>query len=145
MTRSEVLTEEDLRAVAAELDQTQAVSQESSETAEASARKSSDRVAADVASAAASGVMVTPTFFINGRRYEGPWDQYELTEAMNRTVGHRMQAATLDFIRWGPSAGLLLLLATLLAVAITNSAYGPGFNEFWELKFCFTIVEISVL
>ena len=34
------------------------------------------------ASAAASGVLITPTFFINGRRYDGPWDADSFSEAM---------------------------------------------------------------
>ncbi len=33
------------------------------------------RVREDVESAWRSGARVTPTFFINGRRYEGPWDE----------------------------------------------------------------------
>src|SRR5688572_22310170 len=36
------------------------------------------RVQEDVRSAEASGVIITPTFFINGRRYEGPWDENTL-------------------------------------------------------------------
>ena len=35
-----------------------------------------------------------------------------------------MQAAALDFARWAPSTGLLLLLMTLLAVALANSPWG---------------------
>jgi protein-disulfide isomerase len=33
-----------------------------------------DRIAEDVASADASGVAGTPSFFINGKRYEGAYD-----------------------------------------------------------------------
>src|SRR5687768_467385 len=58
------------------------------------------KVAEDVESAAASGAMVSPTFFINGRRYEGPWDESTLVEALSGTLGHRMQSAALDFARW---------------------------------------------
>ena len=36
------------------------------------------RVQEDRQSAKRSGVIVTPTFFINGRRYEGPWDENTL-------------------------------------------------------------------
>ena len=68
------------------------------------------RVQENTESARRSGVVITPTFFINGRRYEGPWDENTLTEAMLGTLGHRLHAATVDFVRWGPSAGLLLLL-----------------------------------
>ncbi len=40
------------------------------------------RVADDVASADASGVAGTPTFFINGRRHEGAYDASALTDAI---------------------------------------------------------------
>ena len=64
------------------------------------------RVAEDIRSARRSGVLETPTFFINNRRYEGPWDESSLAEAMLGSLGHRLHAATVDFVRWAPSAGL---------------------------------------
>ena len=68
----------------------------------------------------------------------GPWDESALADAMLGTLGHRVRSAALDFASWGPSAGVLLLLATALAVALTNSSLGPGFAAFWEQKFGFT-------
>jgi predicted DsbA family dithiol-disulfide isomerase len=44
----------------------------------------SERIARDVASADASGVSGTPTFFINGRRHEGAYDVATLTDAVRR-------------------------------------------------------------
>ena len=58
----------------------------------------------------------TPTFFINGRRYDGPWDEIVFADAMLGSLGHRVRLAALDFAIWGPSAGILLLLAPLVAV-----------------------------
>jgi NhaA family Na+:H+ antiporter len=78
----------------------------------------------------ASGAIITPTFFINGRRYDGPWDESALADAMLGTLGHRVRSAALDFASWGPSAGVLLLLATIVAVALTNTGLGPGFATF---------------
>jgi protein-disulfide isomerase len=46
------------------------------------ARKYAQRVAQDVASADASGVAGTPTFFINGRRHYGAYDLPTLTTAV---------------------------------------------------------------
>jgi predicted DsbA family dithiol-disulfide isomerase len=40
------------------------------------------RIAEDVASADASGVSGTPSFFINGKRYEGAYDLTTLTAAV---------------------------------------------------------------
>src|SRR3546814_19997071 len=73
------------------------------------ARRAKGRVGADEHSAGASGVMITPTFFINGRRYDGPWDKSSLSDAMLGRLGHRVRAAALAFASWGPSAGVLLL------------------------------------
>ena len=89
------------------------------------------RVQEDVQSAKRSGVLITPTFFINGRRYEGPWDENTLAEAMLGTLGHRLHAATVDFIRWAPSAGFLLLAMSILAVVLANSPLGSAFAELW--------------
>jgi Na+/H+ antiporter NhaA len=54
-----------------------------------------DRVARDVASADASGVTGTPSFFINGRRHEGAYDVAALTEAVRgaRWRAEMLQAA----------------------------------------------------
>ncbi len=138
MTRSNQLTEDDLRAVNAKLEELNDLKMPDSATEEARIR-----VDGDIESANASGVLVTPTFFINGHRYEGPWDQHALSDALLRTPGHRARLATLDFLRWGPSAGLLLLLATLIAVALTNSPLGHAFNEFWKQPFEFTLGTFS--
>jgi Na+:H+ antiporter, NhaA family len=128
MSRSATLTEEDLRAVASDL----TLRQEESEQAGEEAHRAQARVESDVASARASGVKMTPTFFINGRRYDGPWDESSLSDALLGSLGHRVRAAALDFARWAPSTGLLLLLMSVAAVALTNSAMGPGFEALWE-------------
>jgi predicted DsbA family dithiol-disulfide isomerase len=51
-------------------------------TRELERREYLERVAEDVASADASGVAGTPTFFINGRRHHGAYDVATLTEAV---------------------------------------------------------------
>jgi protein-disulfide isomerase len=43
-----------------------------------------ERVSEDVASADASGVSGTPTFFVNGRRHQGVYDIDALTKAIRR-------------------------------------------------------------
>ncbi len=135
MSRSETLTEDDLKAVASDLgiDVPYATASPDFE------QHAKERVDADELSANASGVMITPTFFINGRRYDGAWDESSFSDAMLGTLGHRFRTAALDFASWGPSAGLLLLAATIAAIAITNSAWGPGFEAFWERQFGFAV------
>ncbi|MCC6428244.1 MAG: Na+/H+ antiporter NhaA [Phycisphaerales bacterium] len=90
------------------------------------------RVREDVESAQRSGAGGAPTFFINGRRYLGTWDESALADAMLAPLGHRIQAAAFGFVRWGPSSGLLLGLATLLALVLGNSPLGPQFAALWE-------------
>ena len=48
------------------------------------------------------------------------------------TLGHRVRTAALDFASWGPSAGILLALATVVAIVVTNSPIGPAFDAFWR-------------
>jgi len=133
MTRSSVLTEADLDAVAGDLRLGRG--DEATRAREVSAVA---RVDEDVRSAKASGVLVTPTFFIGGRRYDGPWDETSLAEAVQGSLGYRFQSAAVGFASWAPSTGLLLALATLIALIVTNSAAGPAFESFWHAHAGFT-------
>lgn len=136
MTRSHVLTEGDLTAVAAD----QGLM---ADNPEAQARGRA-RVEADLQSAHRSGVRVTPTFFINGRRYDGPWDEATLAEAMLGSLGHRVHSAAVDFASWAPATGFLLLLMTLLALGLVNSPLGPDFAEFWETPLGLSLGDASL-
>jgi Na+:H+ antiporter, NhaA family len=123
MTRSHTLTEDDLLVVSRELSL-------HLPTPDAAA-KAHARVEADILSASESGVRVTPTFFINGRLYDGVWDDESFNDALLGSLGHRVRGAALDFARWAPSSGVLLLLASVLAVAIANSPMREVFLAFW--------------
>lgn len=96
-------------------------------------RRARTKVEEDIDSARRSGALVSPTFFINNRRYEGPWDESSLAEAMLGSLGHRVQTAALDFARWAPSTALLLLLMSILALATGNSSLGPTVEAFWRM------------
>jgi NhaA family Na+:H+ antiporter len=89
----------------------------------------------DTESANRSGIKLTPAFFINGRRYTGTWDESSLADAMLGSLGHRIQSAAFEFVRWGPSSGLLLGLATLFALVISNTPLGSAFAAWWETAF----------
>jgi len=101
-------------------------------TSEAVLETAHERVRQDAESARRSGARVTPTFFINGRRYAGTWDESSLADAMLAPLGHRIQTAAFEFVRWGPLAGLLLGLATLFALVLSNSRVGPAFLSWWN-------------
>jgi NhaA family Na+:H+ antiporter len=90
------------------------------------------RVRDDVESARISGVRVTPAFFINGRRYTGPWDESSLADAMLGSLGHRVQSAAFEFVRWGPASGLLLTISTLIALVLSNSSMRSEFQAIWD-------------
>jgi len=90
------------------------------------------RVRDDVESARMSGVRATPAFFINGRRYTGPWDESSLADAMLGSLGHRVQSAALEFVRWGPASGLLLAISTVIALVLSNSPMRSGFQAIWD-------------
>jgi Na+:H+ antiporter, NhaA family len=133
MTRSPALTEDDLHAVAEEL----GIAHESDAARAEADRRAEERLAADERSARASGVMFTPTFFINGRRYDGPWDESSFEDAMLGSLGHRVRAAALDFASWAPSTGVMLLLTSILALVLTNSPTGAAFQAFWRQEWGF--------
>ena len=127
MRRGPDFTAEQLDAIAAEFGVPPAAERDA-----ALLRAVADRVREDATSGLHGGARVTPTFYIDGRRYEGAWDEHALAEAMLRAPGHRLQTVTLDFARWAPSTGLLLLLASLVAVIVSNTALGPAAEAFWH-------------
>lgn len=135
MRRGPTLREEDLVAVAGEL------SLPPREMQKEAWREAQAAVQQDLESAHASGARFSPTFFINNRRYDGPWDESTLAEAMLGSLGHRVQTAALDFARWAPSTGLLLLAMTLLAMGIVNSPAGIAFEGFWTAPFGWSLGE----
>ena len=135
MTRSLTLTDDDLTAVVHDLglprDDPQAMA------------RARTRVDVDFESANRSGVVVTPTFFINGRRYDGAWDEASLADAMLGSLGHRVHSAALDFASWAPSTGVLLLLMSILAVVMVNSPMGGAFVALWETPLGFGFGEAT--
>jgi NhaA family Na+:H+ antiporter len=134
MTRSAELTEDDLVAVADKFGLA---------TDEGSQARAKARVESDEQSARASGVAFTPTFFINGRRYDGAWDSSSFADAMRGSVSHRLRTAALDFASWAPSGGALMLLGAIAALLFTNSAAGSGFNAFFHQPFGLRLGQAS--
>ena len=124
MECGEEITEEKLAAIARQVG--------IDDTSEEATQRSLRRLDSDWQSATASGVFVTPTFFINGHRYEGAWDGVSLKDAIEGSLGHRVRTAALEFARWAPSAGILLLLASLLAVILSNSGWATHFEALWD-------------
>jgi len=140
MTRSATLGEDDLAAVEEQL----GLAQQGPELAAERARRAAAAVAEDSESFRASGARFTPAFFINGRLYEGAWDESSFSDAMLGSLGHRVRTAALGFASWAPSTGVLLLLASILAVAIVNSGFGPAFEAFWHTPLGLSLGDASL-
>ena len=92
------------------------------------------RVRDQAKSAIRSGARVTPTFFVNDKRYDGPWDEASLSEAILGSVGHRIRTVATNFARWAPSTGVLLLVMTIIAVVASNTSFRAPFAAFWNTR-----------
>lgn len=98
-----------------------------------------DRVREDFVSGVRSGVNGTPTFFINGVRYDGPWDLESLIAEIEKPLGVRVRLMFQQFTRLQASGGLLLLCSTILALLWANSAWAHGYHELWETSLAITL------
>ena len=91
-----------------------------------------DRVRQDFLSGVRSGVNGTPTFFLNGVRYDGPWDLDSLIAEIEKPLGVQVRLLWQQFTRLQASSGILLLTATVLALIWANSLWGHSYFELWE-------------
>jgi protein-disulfide isomerase len=55
-----------------------------------------DRIREDFMSGVRSGVNGTPTFFVNGRRHDGPWDLQSLMAVVTAAVRWHNRASSVD-------------------------------------------------
>lgn len=97
-----------------------------------------ERVKADFSSAENSNAYSTPTFFINGRRYDGAWDDESTMEAIEKPLGYKLRSLAQEFAGLSASAGLLMLVAALLALVWANSPWSASYVALWH-----TELEIS--
>ncbi len=91
-----------------------------------------DRVQEDFRSGVRSGAGGTPSFFLNGVRYDGPWDLDSLIAEIQKPLGVQVRLLFRQFTRLQASGGILLLAATVLALIWANSAWGSGYFALWE-------------
>lgn len=91
-----------------------------------------------------SGVRGTPTWFINGARYEGAWDAESLLEAIQKPLGMRLSELGHEFSRMAASGGLLLLVMSLLALLWANSSAADGYFKFWQMDLGFSFGQFSL-
>lgn len=60
------------------------------------------------------------------------------SDAILSPLEYRLRPAALSFASWAPSTGVLLPLASVLSVALTNSVLGPSVDAFWHMDIGFT-------
>lgn len=82
-----------------------------------------DHLARDRRSAEFADVVLTPSLFIDGKRYRGAWDELSILEAVERPLGIRVEIASQRFFGWAASGGFVLILATFAALVFVNA--GP--------------------
>jgi NhaA family Na+:H+ antiporter len=90
------------------------------------------KVDEDFRSGIRSGVNGTPTFFVNGERYDGAWDLESLREAVEKPLGMRVRLLAEVFTAMAASGGIVLLVCTLLALLWANSAWSDSYLQLWE-------------
>ena len=75
-----------------------------------------ERVREDFQGGVRSGVNGTPSFFINGTRYDGAWDLESLIDAVKKPLGIQVRMLAQDFVRIEASGGILLLILSLIHI-----------------------------
>lgn len=96
------------------------------------------KVREDFSSGLKSGVKGTPSFFINGVRYDGAWDYESLMEAIEKPLGVRINLLAQEFTRRAASGGIFLLLASIVALFLANSSWAQEYFHFWEESWALT-------
>jgi NhaA family Na+:H+ antiporter len=103
-----------------------------------------DRVREDFASGIRSGANGTPTFFLNGVRYDGPWDLDSLVAEIEKPLGVQVRFLFQQFTRLQASGGILLLAATLLALLWANSPWSESYFRLWETYLSISLGALSL-
>lgn len=97
-----------------------------------------ERVNEDFRSGVRSGANGTPTFYINGERYDGPWDVESLKEEIERPLGVQVRSLFQRFARLQASGGILLLAAAVLALVWANSGRADSYFRLLETDLAIT-------
>jgi NhaA family Na+:H+ antiporter len=95
------------------------------------------RVDEDLSEGRSHGITVTPTFFIDGVRYDDAWDFHSLLEALQRPLAAQVKRSARAFANLPASAGLTLLLAAVVALICANTPIAPYYR--WLMDSSFSI------
>ena len=103
-----------------------------------------NRVREDFLSGMRSGVNGTPSFFINGVRYDGPWDIESLDQEIEKPLGVQVRNFFQQFVRIQASGGILLMITTVIAILLANSPWSHAFFELWETDVAILVGDFSL-
>ena len=103
-----------------------------------------ERVREDFVSGVRSGVNGTPTFYINGIRYDGAWDFESLLEAIEKPLGVQISLLAQEFTRLAASGGIVLLLGTIIAMLWANSPWAGSYLQFWQTELGFELGRLHL-
>ena len=92
-------------------------------------------VADDLAEGKLNGVTGTPSFFIDGLRYDGAWDYHSMLEELQRPLAATLQRSARAFANLPASGGLMLLLAAAAALIFANTALAPLYHAIMSAPF----------
>lgn len=93
-----------------------------------------EKVLEDFENGIRSGANGTPTFFINGERYDGAWDLESLIALVEKPLGVRVSLLTQQFAQRAASGGIILLICTIIALLWRNLPGGESYVHFWETE-----------
>lgn len=89
----------------------------------------------DRESAEKAGVVRTPSLFIDGESYLGTWDELSIMEVVERPLGFRVERASQRFLGWAASGGVVLVLATLIALIVANTGLLEAYEFLRQAEF----------
>jgi NhaA family Na+:H+ antiporter len=93
------------------------------------------RVEEDLEEGKRNGVTGTPSFFIDGLRYDGAWDYHSMLEELQRPVAATLQRSARAFANLPASGGLTLLLAAAAALLFANTGLAPLYHAIMAAPF----------
>jgi len=93
------------------------------------------RVEEDLTEAKKNGVTGTPSFFIDGQRYDGAWDFHSMLEELQRPIAAQLTRSAKTFASLPASGGLILLLAAAAAIGFANSPLSGAYHAFMGTPF----------
>jgi NhaA family Na+:H+ antiporter len=93
------------------------------------------RIGEDVQEGIANGVTGTPTFFVDGIRYDGAWDFHSMLEALQQPVAAQVERSARVFASLPASAGIVLLLAAVAALICANTSIAPYYRTLMDAAF----------